>query len=634
MEQIQKTISLFFFLISALTITSLLLVKFDTEAMMMLPQSLVSEIKASNIVVLNNIFLLFFTSLSLSIFFAGFNARTNKEICNFFDKFIFTRSASITKIIPNRYFIFLLSITGAIMFILFENHTSIEWPSTGEIPGVLRLLDSNSLNYDFYTENLIKSPKIIFLYIFVFFESIGISWYQVLYFLKCFSYICTPILLYIYFDLVAGKWVNLNRDPNDINLIKGVNFFAAIGFVSILQSIERLSPFGWTSIQFFSGVDPMRLSFLFGLAYLVVSAGNNTKWIISSIFIFISILIHPAVGICIYIIHLLFNNRIIKLNFKLNDLITLILGIITPIVVLLISFDNSSITSELFFEIYILNRHPHHYLISELINVFSLFWIFLFIIPIFIAFKLENNLIKRLTILIFVLIIFSITIQFVFSEIFPNKLIMKLGPSRFTSFFSIIFSLEIMIIFSYILQSKKSYRFSFLIKIAEIFSSFICFLANSISYHLRKLANLGIIIFAIILSTYLFTFNNLESSISDSETEILNWISENTDKDSVFLTKKFNSGLIRIYSNRSIYGDWMMPFSENAFVEFNERLDIFKKYNANTLMKNNECNLIYKNIDYLIAPKTNISTVKEIYSNNEWSLVSPKKYFKECSKND
>ena len=98
-----------------------------------------------------------------------------------------------------------------------------------------------------------------------------------------------------------------------------------------------------------------------------------------------------------------------------------------------VSFFYETSIPENFIEIYVYERHPHHYLISSFFNIFSFIYI---LIPIFFYYfanylKLSN--IKLLSTNIFLFIIICLISQFLATEVLTIDFIVLLGPTRLLS---------------------------------------------------------------------------------------------------------------------------------------------------------------------------------------------------------
>ncbi len=108
-------------------------------------------------------------------------------------------------------------------------------------------------------------------------------------------------------------------------------------------------------------------------------------------------------------------------------------------VIKIILFDNSVLDPEVLTNIFFIHA-PHHYLVSS-ISFFKLTYPYLFIACSYVALKrVESDAVLRLFLLILVpLILLSVPLHFIFSEIFPNTYIYSLHLMRSASVLSVLF---------------------------------------------------------------------------------------------------------------------------------------------------------------------------------------------------
>jgi len=256
----------------------------------------------------------------------------------------------------------------------------------------------------------------------------------------------------------------------------------------------------------------------------------------------------------------------------------------------------------------------------------------LLILPILISNYLKNKNLKILSWLIFLSFISAVFLQFIFTEIYPIKAIMKIGPSRYTAYLSIIFSLLMIIILSHLLSDKiifQNLKKNFLFNLFLISINFLNRIL-SIAYsfgQIKKPKYLYLFVICILTSVYFFTVNEPLSKGSEEE-EIISWIANNTKKDSVFMTKNFDPSLIRVFAKRSIYADWMLPFTEKDMLKFSERYEYYLK------IKNTETQKIFCQdkqgfFDYLILPNKGYAR-HGIFKNKKWVVLEAEEL--ECKK--
>ena len=103
-------------------------------------------------------------------------------------------------------YILAISFCSLILFLKSGTHTAFEWTTTQDIPFILRIIDPNFINNDFYTNSVAGSPRFIFSYIVYGFTLLGFDWYSALYFLKLLLVVCVPSLIFLTMQSVFTKW--------------------------------------------------------------------------------------------------------------------------------------------------------------------------------------------------------------------------------------------------------------------------------------------------------------------------------------------------------------------------------------------------------------------------------------------
>ena len=277
----------------------------------------------------------------------------------------------------------------SIIYYFFGNFpfSAYEWSTIVDIPFLLRTLDPNYLTHDFYTNSVINSPKLIYAQFVVIFIKLGFTWYNALYFLKICFYVFKYPLLFSILIKINSVW-NPKMTQTHKERIKIISLFYVIGFLSFLGGTNlQNGPGGWAAIQHLGIISPMTLSYLFGIAYLHFKFSTTKTFPI--VFLMLSTLIHPAIGICIFIIELIF---ILPLYDKISDnkpiLIEATFGVVVPMIIIFYNYQ-SFLSSYEYIKLYVYDRHPHHYLMSEVLDYHTLKWFGIFIISLCISIWLK-----------------------------------------------------------------------------------------------------------------------------------------------------------------------------------------------------------------------------------------------------
>ena len=522
-------------------------------------------------------------------------------------------------------YVYTLIFLQCIIFVFFFDHTAFEWSTTGEINSILRLQNENYLIDDFYTNSLEDSPKFIFAFFIHLFSFLGLGWYEVLYFIKWVSAISVPPLLFVFYLKVLSYW-NISMSSIEIKRIYPIIFIGSLGPFCILQILPRMDPFGWGAIQYFTSTDPMRMAFVLGLLFLIFNFFKKSYLPLRVALLFLSTLFHPAVGLCHYIVAAIFVLTKKTSTINLSEfLILLLVSVIFPSYILFLFFDSSNyLSAQEFFDIYIIARHPHHYLISDIFDIHSVIWILLMMMPILISVSLKHRKLFLLTSISFCLMALAVLVQYFFSEIIPNKLIMKAGPSRFTSFLSLVLTLNIAIVFLFskntIFRNKiKNYYIYDIFKLSSLTINQMLFYVE-INYLKKK----TYLMFGILLvvSSFFFTLEEPRETQKDGSTfETLMWLKNNTSEDSVIFSPvgSLDPALLRVYAEKSVYADWMFPFNEKYMKEFNNKYQFYKQSEFFSL-DDYSCMNIEK-IDYLVLNNSNVNKQHQaVFKTELWSV--------------
>ena len=575
-------------------------------------------INTSNFNIATTYSLLILVLLS-SLVLLSLNKRSNKILGQLF---YFSESGHRFHKINSGTYIFTSILIGILFFLLFIEKTAFEWATTGEINSVIRLANGDFILEDFYTNAVISSPKIIFNYFIYFLSLLGIDWSEAFFLLKLLGIVSIHCLLFFLFIRVLRFWNYAIFDRFEEEIKSFIFIFLLIQLVAS-QFLPKLSPFGWSEVQFFFAVDPMRLAFIAGLLYLILSFSDKNLLLPRLSLLFFSSIVHPVIGLCNFIL-----SAILLLTKKLSKerviefVAILFVSVFFPIFLLSFFFDQGSyLNATEFYRIYIELRHPHHYKISNVLNSYSVLWVTLLAIHVLIAIYTNNKELIRLTIVTLFAMLLSVLAQFLFSEVFPNKTIMKAGPNRFTAYLSILWSINSLILITFFLDSSlyDRLRHNFLYKLSlsagnmtnKILSKF-----NTL-FHKNWLSYCAVAL--IIFSSYLLTYKDPKERFDDGSTiETLNWLNINTPEDSVIFGVHFDSALIRIFAERSVYADFMFPFNEKFMREFEIRYDFYQRTKRYSL-SDFAC-LENPEFDYLILRNKNTDASLSAFATQKWLI--------------
>ena len=263
----------------------------------------------------------------------------------------------------------ILLVLGSISYLISKDYTAFNWPTSDMFNFFIKMNDSSLLINDDYTNQLIKEPNPRWIYgkIIIFLSKLfNNDWFYVIWILKVSIAILQPVLLYLLLDSILYKF-----DKNHNTLKRTLLFLSLFILVTFQNVVPRLSAIAWW-IPFYTQPNPQNISWIFGICFLLFS--SYKKKIFSSIFLFVSTLIHPTVGFISFSFLLLIrNDKLISMeNLKFLILMTI------PIFILVTGFKSENILSDSrFVEIYSFENHPRHYNFHQFGTFFNLNIIFL-----------------------------------------------------------------------------------------------------------------------------------------------------------------------------------------------------------------------------------------------------------------
>jgi hypothetical protein len=590
--------------------------------------------------ILGIIFILFSFSYSrINDLVSPYTQRVYKSLLSKYGDYVNTRQIEISIYT----YIFFLSLLSILIFILFGKHTAFEWITTADIPLILRFVDPNFLQNDFYTNSLVESARFIFPYIIYGFTKLGMHWLNVLYLFKLtLAVIINPLIFLLCYNIWL-RWKPRNLSSKDNEIVK-IFFLLFCLFGGIFFYYGFLGDtFGWAPIQMINAIAPMTLSLVFGMIYNITSFNQGNLKYFSPFLLLLSVLIHPVVGLFHFVISAIFLLPIsinIKTAFQL--FFDFLIGIV-PVVLFFIYYKSrSSIDAATYIDIYVYLRHPHHYLMSEVVNGASIILVLFFLIPLYYSFKIKHKKYFFLSFLIFISIFLGPFIQFLGTEVWKIKVIAEMGPSRYSSFASILWTLNIIIVGAGVYKTsiiKKNkwlkklssfFLLPFVQNIIHIFQIIFFKISLSLNIILFKIGLKVAFSFLLILlaGTFLFTQKHPLEYYDDEERSLIKWISKNSTNDSVFFVRdrEFDSFLVRVYGERAIFADFAFPFNDNFITEFKDRFLIYKK-SKKFQPSDYACLQKHFVVDYLIVPsKVNFANFSPLFLSTKWAIYDIDKF--------
>lgn len=450
--------------------------------------------------------------------------------------------------------------------------TAFEWTTTQDIPALLRQLDPAYLTTDFYTNAIVQAPRKLYTNIITGLSRLTGSWYGVLYTLKLVIHLAVPVCLFGVYQGLLNRWrINPVHGRKKTTLTALMWLFSVYGGL-LLQGKHR-GPAGWGAIQGFDMLSPMTLSFLVGAIFMWMAVSNRRVGLAAVLAI--STVMHPVIGLSWATIYLIFLCPISAKDELPAILRPLFIGVVVPISgFFFLSTGTSVLDAETFIQVYIHDRHPHHYLMSQALGEETIKWALLFMGPfIYVISNVRKSTLNRHTIqllTLFVLAIFSlvgaILLQYLGTEVFQIKAIAVLGPSRFTAFTSLVWMGLILILY------QRHYAAPTDPKDGSDSRSSLA-IATPIA---------GGAFLVVLATLFCLTAQHpLDQKSGQSREPVLSWIQENTDtSDLFFVSEDFDAYWVRVFAQRPVFADRSFPFNESHILEFSRRYALMQSADA------------------------------------------------------
>ncbi len=446
----------------------------------------------------------------------------------------------------------------------FKEHTAYVWPAIDMAPFFERYFDISFLVNDFYTNSISNepNPRWTFGYFVIgLSELLQTGWYTVSYFLQVILTIFMPVLYYLILYLAIVKFISSEK-LKDIQIV--ILIAVLLGMQHNLSSVFSIA--GW--YPYFVQATPQSISLFFGFIAIILNEINSKSktilFLMYVLFLF-STLMHPVIGLFVILFYFIFNYASLSINyFRYVKIVTL--GFILPIIIIKALYSAAIISAPDFVNIYVLERHPHHYHLADFISPTSFGWIYhfasmfaLLLIPILYFFRSKNQKSLLLTILFLVSYVLAVLLQYIFIDIYPNKLISSIGPVRFTQFayWMIVISWAIMLSNLNFLQN---FNFNFNFQRAHL-----------------------VILTVIVVIASMLMIDRPEEDIYNKDKDVYDFV-KHTEKNSVFAVY---SGEFNIYipniGRRAVFVSRGLPFHESYFKEYQDRRSLLYGSRKNTL---------------------------------------------------
>lgn len=320
--------------------------------------------------------------------------------------------------------------------------------------------------------------------------------------------------------------------------------------------------------------------------------------------------------------------------------------------------NNSFIDKNEFITILAYYRHPHHYILSEILTLKESLKFVGFSFVFFVAYKKwlqksPSSYLKISSSILITLLALGIVANWIFIEIIPTKLFTTLQLLRLLNIVKFIF---ILVAANYLVKTieEKVYDLKSIlllliiillvvyseVSVVKIIVTLVLFLALVfIGLKTRKAVSFTLFSLAIVATMYANQIDNvslkkyqksyLSTSLNSNKQNLSDFIRKNTDKQSVFLTPH-NFGFIRTESKRAIVVDFKaFPFQNNAMLEWYQRIEKcygLAKHDFERNYRNidDQKILVLKelyNFDYAILYKDTFSKFPVIFADSEYKII-------------
>lgn len=534
----------------------------------------------------------------------------------------------------------------------WEPHSVYEWPSISNLLLSLKLENGSLFLSDEYIEASLQSPNIIFSFLANLITLTGLNIYNAYYILDLILEIFSPIVILLLFYRIQAKWANT---LGVVNKIDTLDFAVIFGIVLLLSNayfinaviyktlpiidlpadsfVGFFEPFGWSDPLSQLFVAPSTFAFFLGVVYLLNCRNHtvNSSSILPACILCAATVIHPVVGMCHFVLGCIIDGPLVGLIrvVKYRSLDFLV-GLVIPVVAITSFFASGSHPDpQVFIDTYVDLRHPHHYKMSDVIDIWSSLWVLILFLLLFATIRLKSSALIGFASLSIGCILGAVLVQFMGVEIFSIEQIAILGPSRFTQYLFLLAGINL----SLLLIRWRHWQLSGTSKInpPEPNQKHECKKRRPL-LEVSGAITFSLIAFALFSVTEGQKFSSQERYMSG-----LNWIKSNTEKDDVFFVQQsqnLESGnvlsfLIRAVAERNIYIDHAFPFDLSSVEKWGDK---FKIYNDLEFSKPDAARIcaLKNNVDYfLLGPKTAIYEFEANYRDSTMEIISAKKLYRE-----
>lgn len=484
--------------------------------------------------------------------------------------------------IPTSTYVLILMITSSLTFLFDGDHTLLAWPTTADIPYVLRLVNPQFLANDFYTDSIASSLRVTLPYTIKLLTKAGVSWFFVTDLFKYIYITSISALVFAATDSICNLWSTHLYNKEQPFSIKFLNFICVVWLIQFLEKNYLGQAYGWATLLSYSFLSGMTISCLFGFLYIAFSARiGSPKRHFATPLLILSAFFHPVMAILSFVFAFIFIAPVVPVQYTIKKYAIDFLCLCIVSLLYTLSYENVGILSPDKFVYYYVNfRHPHHYLMSEAIKHGFTRWItafFLLLVASLFTRKKEQIIMSSLAFFTFLA---APSLQYLGTEFFQIKTVAKLGISRLSTYASLILALNFLIVTLHyattnfeLLRIKKHSAKKKFDKANAIILLPLIFFSNITRAFEKKY----VVTFLALLVSFIVAHNSAKKDLLEAKKDpVIQWIL-GTDPHSTFLVHGFNAMKIRILGRRPVFFDNALPFHEMYFDEFYQRSIIHEK---------------------------------------------------------
>lgn len=519
------------------------------------------------------------------------------------------------------FYIATLSVLFKQIYYLVNDLIFLPWPGRQIIPSIF--FQKEKLLSDFYSKSMDGSQ----------YEIIGVIFNKINFFSSD-----TFLALYSSFSIVFNVTVIVFSSFLLTEFLKFLDIFNSIKqnkiekyfstFFTIVISVSIILPQNFNFI--ISGIDiagftfplltqlnPGGISFLLTLLLsikLFKSFEYKSFDIKYKLLFVISIIIHPVIPL----FFLLLNFVILIMSYKKSNfyrkifiefIVNTLIFLITAIFIKFYYVTENSINNVDLFNIYVVDRHIHHYLPSNYFNPKILLYVLINILTFSFFIARSNNMkINKLIIISFVIIILIHSGQYFFVEYLKLEPFILLGISRLSTFYNFIFITLLGYVF---------FRYF----------GFNNFLSQIINYRYNRF--LGVLFFALFL---FFHFDSTKNLIKNHNTRTL---ANNLSKLSLSSNPEIlldnnimdEFHFLREIGHLNVFSDNYFPFSLSNIHEWKKRKDLKESFIKNISNRKEISALIKKISQNDIILFVTYSEIADFKLISDFKMTNEKNYF-------